>query len=138
MRKKCESFLLKGLDIQINRIFKEINEISNSNINEIYNQHSSLYEENNIKSMFLNNKIIFLKKLIFFLLSKHSVFTEAPAFKQNRKVIDYPLLICTPSLPLQIPVLEHDTFNSFTYLIYNNERLIIKTDYFLKLVNLIF
>lgn len=113
LRKKCESFLLKELDIQLNKIFKELNEISNLNLNEIYNQHSSLYKENNIK-----------------------ILTEPPAFKQNRKVIDYPLLICTPSLPLEIPVLEHDTFNSFTYLIYNNERLIIKTDYFVKLEQL--
>ena len=59
----------------------------------------------------------------------------ASNFKKNRKVIDYPLLICTPSLALPIPILEHDTYNSWTYLTYNNEKLSIKTDYFAKLVN---
>lgn len=49
--------------------------------------------------------------------------------------MDYPILICTPSLNLPQVKLFHDSLNSLSYLTYKDDKLMIKSEYFVKLVS---
>lgn len=65
------------------------------------------------------------------------VIKSSPKYQSDRKVLCYPILICTPSPLLPVPELYHDLEKGYSYLKLNEEKLSIRTDYFTKLVIII-
>lgn len=119
------------LDHEFIKIYDNLNENLLKNSIDLLQRHRILYDKNKIKSNFsFFNLLLYGNNSKCFIL----VLTEPPKYNQEKKIMCYPLLMCTPSLYLPSPTKTYDQDSGLFYLAYNKEELPIRQDYFYKLV----